>query len=89
MNPCDKDGYLGDMILMAQPHRNEKQEAFYRRRILPWEDKRSYDPYLVWDGSFRWFRSANIVPLEQYRTVEEINRIRANVLRRHLRLVGL
>jgi hypothetical protein len=67
---------------MVQPQRNEKREAFYRRLILPWEDKRQHDPFLVWDGSFRWFRSENVIPLDHYRTAVEIDRIRANVLRR-------
>jgi hypothetical protein len=73
---------------MVQPQRNEKREAFYRKLILSWEEKRQYDPFLVWDGAFRWFRSENVVPLERYRSAEEIDRIRVNVLRRHLQLQG-
>jgi hypothetical protein len=50
------------------------------------EEKRQHDPFLVWDGSFRWFRSEKVVPLERYRTSEEIDRIRSNVLRRLQRI---
>ncbi len=65
---------------MVQPQRNEKREAFYRRLILCWEEKQQRDPFLVWDGSFRWFKSENVVPLERYRNSEEVERIRANIL---------
>jgi hypothetical protein len=43
--------------------REQKEAAFWRRLILPEEDKDR-----PWDGiGYRWFRSKNVVPLEQYR----------------------
>jgi hypothetical protein len=62
--------------------RRQGEIPFYQRLILPWEEKRRLDPFLVWSGSYRWFKSGNIVPLERYRSSEEMERIRANVLRR-------
>jgi len=54
----------------------------YHHVVLSWEEKRQHDPFLVWDRSYRWFRSPNVVPLERYRTSKEIDRIRENVLRK-------
>jgi hypothetical protein len=42
-------------------------EAFYRKLILPEEDKPEPTPPRC---VFRWFRSANIVCLEHYRRPE-------------------
>jgi hypothetical protein len=42
-------------------------EAFLRTLILPEEDRRR-STATPWTGGFRWFRSANVVPLEQYRS---------------------
>jgi hypothetical protein len=66
---------------MRQLQRKE-EIPFFQRLILPWEKKLQFDTYLVWDGSYRWFCSDNVIPLDRYRTSEEIDRIRANVLRR-------
>jgi hypothetical protein len=59
-----------------------REIPLYRRLVLPWEEKRRLDLFLVWNGSYRWFRSENVVPLERYRGPEEMERIRANVLQR-------
>jgi hypothetical protein len=70
---------------MALPQR-KAEIPFFQRLVLPWEKKLELDRYLIWDGSYRWFCSANVVPLERYRTGEELDRIRVNVLRRFWRL---
>jgi hypothetical protein len=44
---------------------SESEETFYRNLICPEEDRRQYTT-AKWDGSFRWFRSANITPIETY-----------------------
>ena len=37
--------------------------AFWRKLILPQEDKRT-----SWEGKgYRWFRSPNVIPIEQWR----------------------
>jgi hypothetical protein len=46
-----------------------KTEAFYRKLILPQED-RKHLLGIEWKGGYRWFRSANVVPIEHYRRPE-------------------
>jgi hypothetical protein len=58
------------------------EKPFYQKRILPWEEKLRLDSFLVWDGGYRWFQSANVIPLERYRDVTVIRRIKANILDR-------
>jgi hypothetical protein len=46
------------------------EHAFWRRLTLPQEDKDT-----PWDGvGYRWFRSPNIVPIEQWRRRKHENR---------------
>ena len=68
---------------VRQPRKPSPKEA--HPRPLCWEEKRRQDPFLVWDGSYRWFRSENVVPLERHRTTKEIDQIRVNVLLRRIR----
>jgi hypothetical protein len=44
-----------------------KEEAFWRRLILPAEDR--MEPERP-NRSYRWFRSANVVAIEHYRQTE-------------------
>jgi hypothetical protein len=55
---------------------------FNRRRILPEEIRRNRVPPPVFDGSFRWFMSPNIVDLWQYRSPIEKQRIISLMRRR-------
>lgn len=49
----------------ATQRRTEDEDTFWRRLILPEEDHlRMGKP---WTGGYRWFRSPNVVPLEQWR----------------------
>jgi hypothetical protein len=41
-------------------------ETFMRKLTVPEEDRHLYTT-APWDGGFRWFRSSNVVCLEQYR----------------------
>lgn len=45
----------------------DDDEAFMRSLIRPEEDRRRLHPGVAWQGGFRWFRSPNVVPLEQWR----------------------
>jgi len=36
-----------------------------------------------WDGSYRWFTSRNVIPLERYRSAAEWSRICAALLGAH------
>jgi hypothetical protein len=43
------------------------EDAFWRKLILPQEDRKT-----PWKGKgYRWFRSPNIVPIEQWRRQDE------------------
>jgi hypothetical protein len=42
---------------------SEREEAFWQRMILPEEDRDSVE----WKAGYRWFRSANVIPIEHWR----------------------
>ena len=50
-----------------------EEERFYRKRILPEEDRTSHTS--VGGKSFRWFRSHNIVCIEHFRRHQGNNRL--------------
>jgi hypothetical protein len=52
----------------------------WQKLVMPEEDRRRHPLVPSWTGGFRWFRSANIVDLQQYRSPAEKERIRAVVL---------
>jgi hypothetical protein len=60
-----------------QPNPNA---AFYQKFLLPQEDKRLHPVCSPWDGGYRWFRSANVIDLQHYRSGAEKQRIRAALL---------
>jgi hypothetical protein len=45
---------------------DEDEEAFLRSITFPEEDRRRFTT-APWKGEYRWFRSPNVVPLEQHR----------------------
>jgi hypothetical protein len=60
---------------MVPNTQRDLDEAFWRKRILPEEDRRSRSIPPLWNGSYRWFRSSNIVDLWHYRSPAEKRRI--------------
>jgi hypothetical protein len=48
---------------------------FYRKRILPEEARRHLVPSPMWNSSFRWFISSNVVDFWDYRSLGERQRI--------------
>jgi hypothetical protein len=56
------------------------ESAFWQKLVLPEEERTSWTA-AKWDGSYRWFRSSNIIPLERYRSPTEWSRICAVLLR--------
>jgi hypothetical protein len=44
----------------------DSDEAFLRHVTFPEEDRHFYTT-TPWQGGFRWFRSPNVVPIEQWR----------------------
>jgi hypothetical protein len=53
---------------------NNTDESFYRRFTLPEELKNRDSLSNEWRGSYRWFASANVVKLEDYRPAGEMAR---------------
>ena len=49
---------------------NREDEQFFRQVVIPEEDRHRFTSS-PWRGEFRWFRSANIVPIEHWRRVED------------------
>jgi hypothetical protein len=49
----------------------DTDEAFLRQVVLSEEDRLRLHPTVPWTGGFRWFRSPNIIPIEQWRTTHE------------------
>jgi hypothetical protein len=70
---------------MAHPFRLT-DDSFNRQRILPEEERRNRNPPPLFDGSFRWFRSPNIIDLWHYRSEGEKRRIVDLIWRRRLGL---
>jgi hypothetical protein len=64
------------------PQSNPSSNTFWQKLVLPEEDKRMYPSVPSWDGGYRWFRSANIVDLQHYRSPAEKARIRTVLLGR-------
>jgi hypothetical protein len=50
-------------------------DLFWQRFVLPEEDKRRLHLELPWSGSYRWFRSGNIIDLWRYRSPADKARI--------------
>jgi len=46
-----------------------QDESFFRQVVFPEEDRHLFTT-APWHGGFRWFRSANVVPIEHWRRVE-------------------
>jgi hypothetical protein len=51
---------------MAIKRYNLEDEQFLQQFVVPEEDRYRFTT-APWTGEYRWFRSANIVPLEHYR----------------------
>lgn len=56
---------------MVQKPQRYLDETFWRKRILPEEDRRSRPIPPLWNGSYRWFRSPNVVDLWHHRNSAE------------------
>jgi hypothetical protein len=51
------------------PSDTDTDEAFLRQLVLPEEDRLRLYPTVQWAGGYRWFRSPNVIPIEQWRNV--------------------
>jgi hypothetical protein len=55
---------MGGLVMAMEKRLSERNEAFFRRMTLPQEEG---ERLTQWCGSFRWFRSENVIALEHYR----------------------
>jgi hypothetical protein len=80
--------YMGmDMQTGIECDDEGEDEAFLRRLIRPEEDRRRTT--VPWSGGYRWFRSPNVVPLEQWRAKRQRRYIASppkRMHRRHLKM---
>ena len=65
-----------------EPRREQDPDDFWQRLVLPEEDRRRLYPGMSWTGSYRWFRSPNVIDLWRYRSTAEKARISAALARR-------
>ena len=63
------------------PKAKQGSNAFWQRLVMPEEDRRRCPSAPSWGGGYRWFRSANVVDLQRYRSPAEKERIRVVLLR--------
>jgi hypothetical protein len=54
---------------MAIKRYNLEDEQFLQQFVVPEEDRHLFTT-APWTGEYRWFRSANIVPIEHWRRGE-------------------
>jgi hypothetical protein len=59
---------------------DDDDDLFWQKLVLPEEDRRRLYPAMSWTGSYRWFRSVNVIDLWRYRNSAERARICANLL---------
>jgi hypothetical protein len=57
--------------------------TLWQKLIMPEETRRLYPSAPLWDGGYRWFRSGNVVDLQDYRSSADKERIRRVLLNRH------
>jgi hypothetical protein len=62
------------------PAPSNSLNTFWQRLVMSEEDRRLYPAAPSWDGGYRWFRSRNVVDLQQYRSPAEKERIRVVLL---------
>jgi len=51
-----------------------KPDNLYHQLTMPEEDRRAHPTVPQWAGGYRWFRSVNVVDLQQYRSPAEKER---------------
>jgi hypothetical protein len=54
-------------MVQSPQHTLANEDAFWRKLILPEEERRQQ----LWNGSYRWFRSPNVIDLWNYRSATE------------------
>jgi hypothetical protein len=67
------------------PNATRGATNLWQKLIMPEEVRRLYPSAPPWDGGYRWFRSSNVVDLQDYRGPADKERIRRVLLQ--IRLV--
>ena len=70
--------------MVNEAHQDRSTNVFWRRMILPEEDRRCQPKPPLWNGSYRWFRSPNVIDLWHYRSAADKQRIIDFMWRRQL-----
>ena len=65
---------------MTPIRKPDDDDAFMRKFSLPEEDRRTRSNWPQWCGGHRWFRSANVIDLQNYRSPAEKKRIKVVLL---------
>lgn len=68
------------MAMTHQPKRTDEGEAFWQQFVFPEEERLEWTA-ARWDGSYRWFKTPNVICFEQYRAPNEWARIASILLR--------
>jgi hypothetical protein len=58
---------------MGSPKPKAPSENLLQQCTWPEEDRHLFTS-APWDGGYRWFRSSNVVPLEQYRMLSAMTK---------------
>ena len=70
--------------MVNEAQQNRSSETLWRSMILPEEDRRCQLCRPQWNGSYRWFRSPNVIDLWAYRSAADKQRIIEFMWRRRL-----
>jgi hypothetical protein len=63
-----------------KPTRSRTRDTLWQKLVMSEETRRLCPSAPVWDGGYRWFRSRNVVDLQNYRSPIEKQRIRSVLL---------
>jgi hypothetical protein len=63
---------LNQLEFSMEKRYSERTVDFYRKKNLPEEERATL---IKWDGSFRWFRSPNVLCIEHYRPIPNKNKL--------------
>jgi hypothetical protein len=55
----------GENEMSAIQRQTEDEDTFWRKLVLPQEERMRLG--IPWHGGYRWFRSENVIPIEQAR----------------------
>jgi hypothetical protein len=54
---------------------HHRSDTLWQKFVMPEETRRLYPSAPAWNGGYRWFRSCNVIDLQNYRSPIEKERI--------------